>query len=86
MVQIFDVATWVSENENRLFGFYETRNEDEYLILGYIREAIKLGNGEWLLGFDIVGSKDDIPDGTGIDYFQISDIRLVSYDWLQKNV
>ena len=56
----------------------ETQFEDSHAQLGIIKEAIDLGNGDWLLGFQIVD--DDGVSYGGIEYYKLSEIRLSYYE------
>lgn len=55
----------------------ETQFEDNQYRIGYIKEAIDLGNGKWILGFR------EIIDGDVceyISYFRFDDIQLSCFD------
>lgn len=81
---------WLNERKDDIFRFWvykkvytpheiETANEfdscyeTEYCSFGTIVEAADLGNGDWLLGFA------DIGDNSRVDYYRLSEIRLVRY-------
>lgn len=69
----------------RLYTPYEQREafidesvyEDSVASAGIIRECIALGNGDYLLGFQVVeiGEPPEQPC-TGLEYYRLSEIRL----------
>lgn len=60
----------------------ESQFEDIHFTYGRIREAVNLGHGEWLLGFQTIVD-DDLPAESNLDYHRLSDIQLYTYDWMQ---
>lgn len=62
----------------------ETFYEDTHYNLGYIEEAIDMGDGEWVIGFRNVCDGDETDLGR-IDYYKLSEIRLSCFDIDQNN-
>lgn len=55
----------------------ESQFEDTHFRFAFIEEAVKIGPGEWLIGFR------EIIDGEicdNVDYHKLSDIQLSFYD------
>ena len=66
----------------------ESQFEDEaYFTTAMIREAIPLGNGDWLLGMENL-FEDELPDDEAplIEYFRLSEIRLMYYPNVEKSM
>ena len=62
----------------------ESQFEDDHYTCARIHEAIDLGHGEWLIGFQIVDDDQDEDADVQIEYHRTSDIRLFSFDWMQR--
>ena len=58
----------------------ESQFEDTHYRLGFIEEAIEIGNGEWLLGFREIVDEEVC---SYISYFKLSDIQLSYFEYDQ---
>lgn len=65
--------------EMELKAIDESVFEDSYYRFAYLREAIDLGYGEWLLGFDLIDECTGEPFGE-IEYHKLSDIQLTCFE------
>jgi hypothetical protein len=66
----------------------ESQFEDgAHFITAIIREAIPLGNGDWLLGLENI-FEDEMPDDEAplIEYFRLSEIRLMYYPHIEQKL
>lgn len=58
----------------------ESHYEDYHFTLGFIEEAIDLGDGEWLLGFRKIIDGEVLEE---IEYCRLSEIRLSCFGYDQ---
>ena len=65
----------------------ESQFEDIHFNYGRIVEAIELGNGDWLIGFQELFLEDEeYIASNDIQYHRLSDIKLYSYEWMQRKI
>ena len=69
-----DFTTWMIDNDDRLYRFWTKDNEDPMYNYGYITEAVELGAGEVLLGFQVIDDGEVIKDH--LEFYRLSDITL----------
>ena len=62
----------------------ESQFEDDEMTYGYIREAVKLGHGDWLLGFQCVYDDGGCAKEDDLEYYRMSDIRLYTNGYMQR--
>lgn len=55
----------------------ETRYEDSHYSFGLIKEAVDLGNGEWLIGIQII-IDDELTDN--IEFYRLSELKLEVFE------
>lgn len=69
-----DFTTWMMDNDDRLYRFWTKTNEETMCNYGYITEAVELGAGDALLGFQIVDGGKIIKEH--LEFYRLSDITL----------
>lgn len=69
-----DFTTWVMDNDDRLYCFWTKTNDEPMYNYGYIAEAVELGAGDVLLGFQVVDGGEAILDH--LEFYRLSDITI----------
>lgn len=69
-----DFTTWMMDNEDRLYRFWTKSNDETLCNYGYIAEAVELGAGDVLIGFQVVDGGKVIEDH--LEFCRLSDIML----------
>ena len=67
-------TTWIMDNDDRLYRFWTKTNDEPMCNYGYITEAVELGAGDVLLGFQVVDGGEVIKDH--LEFYRLSDITL----------